>query len=173
VLRGLGVGVPVPVVVVQHIEPSYIPSLGEQLARDGGIPVDLSSRTLVAAPGRVLLAATSEHLVHVGDGRFAHARPTPTDIHHPSVEALFSSLAAGPATGAAALLTGMGRDGAAGLLALRHAGWFTAAQDEASCVVHGMPKAAVALGAARSVLPLREIGAELRRQIAARGSERR
>jgi chemotaxis response regulator CheB len=173
VLRGIGPGLPVPILIVQHIEPSYMPNLGEQLRRDGGIPVDLSSRGLVAAPGRVLLAATTEHLVHAGDGRFSHRPPAPTDIHHPSVDALFASLAGGTSAGVAALLTGMGRDGAAGLLELRRAGWFTIAQDEGSSVVHGMPKAAAAIGAAQAVLPLSAIGAEIRRRVAARGTERR
>jgi two-component system, chemotaxis family, response regulator WspF len=169
VLRGMGRDFPVPVVIVQHIEPTYMASLAEQLSRDGGIPVDLSSRSLHAVPGRALLAATSEHLTHASQQRFAHLPPLAAELHHPSVDALFLSLARGPTRGAAALLTGMGRDGAAGLLSLRRAGWFTIAQDERSCVVHGMPKAAAALGAAVVVRPRREIGAELRRRADARG----
>jgi chemotaxis response regulator CheB len=83
------------------------------------------------------------------------------------VDALFDSAAARwPAPGVAALLTGMGRDGAQGLLSLRRAGWTTIAQDEATSVVYGMPKAARDLGAADSVLPLAEIGPAIERACA-------
>jgi two-component system chemotaxis response regulator CheB len=80
----------------------------------------------------------------------------------PSVDVLFESLA--PEYGPAAttcLLTGMGRDGASGMLAVRQAGGFTLAQDEASCVVYGMPREAVNLGAAEQVLPLSAMGPAL------------
>jgi chemotaxis response regulator CheB len=80
-------------------------------------------------------------------------------ISRPSIDVFFKSLAQHPSIrGCGVLLTGMGRDGAAGLLALRKAGFHTIAQDEASCVVYGMPKAAAELGAAAAVLPLADIG---------------
>jgi two-component system, chemotaxis family, protein-glutamate methylesterase/glutaminase len=80
----------------------------------------------------------------------------------PSVDVLFESIAADYGAGSAAcLLTGMGKDGAAGLLRIRQAGGTTIAQDEASSVVYGMPREAALLGAAAYVLPLREIGARL------------
>jgi two-component system chemotaxis response regulator CheB len=80
----------------------------------------------------------------------------------PSVDVLFESIAfACGAASAACLLTGMGRDGAAGLLAIRRAGGVTIAQDEASSVVFGMPREAVRLGAAQRVLPLSAIGSAL------------
>ena len=70
-----------------------------------------------------------------------------------------------PEPGAAAILTGMGRDGAVGLLALRRAGWLTLAQDEATCVVYGMPRAAAEAGAAELVLPIREIGGAIAERV--------
>ena len=80
----------------------------------------------------------------------------------PSVDVFMASLTKNwPEPGAAAVLTGMGRDGAIGLLALRHAGWLTVAQDEMTCVVYGMPKAAAEIGAAQRVLPIHEIGAAI------------
>ena len=81
----------------------------------------------------------------------------------PSVDMLFGSLAEQRRGGAAALLTGMGSDGAAGLMQLRKAGWLTVAQDEASSTVFGMPRAAIELGAAMQTLPLAAIGPALAR----------
>ena len=82
--------------------------------------------------------------------------------HRPSVDVLFQSAARvlGP-HGVGVILTGMGKDGAQGMLAMRHAGAHTIAQDEASCVVYGMPKAAVELGAAMEVVPLPDIAARI------------
>jgi two-component system response regulator WspF len=78
------------------------------------------------------------------------------------VDALFASLAAyWPEPGSAALLTGMGRDGAAGLLALKKAGWKTVAQDAATSVVYGMPRAAAEMGAAGRILPVEQISAAI------------
>ena len=89
----------------------------------------------------------------------------------PSVDVLFESLAADCGSDVVAcLLTGMGKDGAAGLLALRRAGAQTIAQDEATSVIYGMPREAVLLGAAERVLPLWEIGATLTRLTGKLGS---
>jgi two-component system chemotaxis response regulator CheB len=88
----------------------------------------------------------------------------------PSVDVLFESLAREYGGGAcAALLTGMGRDGASGLLQIRKAGGLTVAQDEATSVVFGMPREAALLGAARRVLPLPEIGPALAEAVRAEG----
>ena len=104
----------------------------------------------MASPGRHLVVEGGRLRVHAGPERHAC---------RPSVDVLFESVAReyGPA-GAAVLLTGMGRDGAAGLLAVRQAGGRTIAQDEATSVVFGMPGEAVRLGAAERVLPLDRIG---------------
>jgi two-component system response regulator WspF len=111
----------------------------------------------------VLLAASDDHLIVRPNRRLAYTPEPAQNPFRPSVDVLFESLAAcWPRRGIAALLTGMRHDGAVGLLRLRQAGWFTIAQDEASSIVYGMPRAAAELGAACLVLPLQEIGARIR-----------
>lgn len=163
VLRAVPASLSVPVLLVLHIAEPFGAAFADWLdgqtehrvsyARDGDL---LSTRG-----GQVLMAPPDRHLV-VRDGR---ARLTTDPERHscrPSVDVLFESVAReyGPAA-CACLLTGMGRDGGAGLLAVRTAGGFTVAQDEATSVVYGMPREAVILGAAMCVLPLREIGPTL------------
>jgi two-component system response regulator WspF len=107
--------------------------------------------------GRIYLAASDADLVLGRDRRFKYERESQS-WYRPSVDALFLSAARNcPTPGAAALLTGMGRDGAAGLLALRQLNWHTVAQDKATSVVWGMPKAAIDLGAAKLTLSIGEI----------------
>ena len=122
-------------------------------ARDG-MPV-------VAAAGRVVVAPGDRHMV-VRDGRVRLTRDPERHSCRPSVDVLFESVAAEyGAAAAACLLTGMGRDGALGLLKIRQAGGLTIAQDEATSVVYGMPREAAMLGAATHVLRLGDIGARL------------
>jgi len=115
--------------------------------------------------GLVLIAPGNRHLTVGRDTRGLYVSVTDGALvsrHRPSVDVLFRSVAAAAkSTAAAALLTGMGNDGAAGLLAIREAGGLTIAQDEASSVVFGMPKEAILHNAADLVLPLDEIGAAL------------
>jgi two-component system response regulator WspF len=112
--------------------------------------------------GEVLLAGTDDHLVF-GPDRILRYTPEPEKYpYRPSVDIFFKSLAAHPfPPSVAVLLTGMGRDGAEGLLALRRAGWFTIAQDETTSTVYGMPKAAKELNAAVHILPDTEIASAL------------
>ena len=116
---------------------------------------------LADARGRVILALPDKHLV-VRDGRVWASEGAERNFCRPSVDVLFESLAdeMGPAT-VATLLTGMGRDGAEGLLKVRRAGGRTLAQDEASSTVYGMPREAAVLGAADAVLPLAELGSAI------------
>lgn len=111
--------------------------------------------------GRVIIAPAGSHLI-VAQGCLRLSAGPERNSCRPSIDVLFESLAAeiGPAT-IACLLTGMGRDGAEGLLAIRRAGGITLAQDAASSVVFGMPKAAIEIGAAQSVLPLADIAPAL------------
>ncbi len=168
VLKAIGPGLSAPIVIIQHVEPEFIPGLAAWIAHESGIPCDLSSEQLVLAEGRALVAATSQHLVFDRDDRMVHRPALRTEVHHPSVDALFTSLAASTRKGIAALLTGMGRDGADGLLALKTAGWTTFAQDETSCSVYGMPRAAKELGAVDEVLSPTLIGSRIRRAIGGR-----
>ncbi len=167
VLRGAGRGFPVPILVVVHVARDFGRGLADWL--DGQSPLRVSlaeDGEPLPRPGegdgRAFLAPPERHLV-VRDGRLRLNDEPERHSCRPSVDVLFDSVAreAGPAS-VACLLTGMGRDGAAGLLAVRRAGGVTIAQDEATCVVYGMPREAVLLGAAARVLPVGEIGPALR-----------
>lgn len=150
---------PLPVLVVVHIDPVFDQSLCDWLTRISPLPVRLArdGESLAGAAGQVLIAPGGLHLVL--DQLQLRLRDLP-ERHSckPSVDTLFESLARSlGARCAAALLTGMGVDGADGLLALRRAGALTIAQDEASSAIYGMPRAAVERGAAELVLPLARI----------------
>lgn len=164
-LAGLG-GLTLPVLVVQHIAADFLPSLATWLADTGPLPVSVAAQDDVVRPGHVHLAPGDQHLRLLPGGRLALAT-TPAGLHVPSADVLFSSVAAcDDVRGIGVLLTGMGRDGAAGLLALRTAGGRTIAQDEATSTVWGMPKVAVELGAAEQVLPLEQIATAVRALVA-------
>jgi two-component system response regulator WspF len=157
ILAGLPADFPVPVVVIQHIAADFAPSFVAWLQGRCVLPVQIALEKSAPQPGVVHVSATDDHLI-LRRGRFAVVRDPVDYPFRPSVNSFFESLVSqGPACGVAVLLTGMGSDGARGLAALRHAGWLTIAQDEASSVVYGMPQAAVALHAASRILPLEHI----------------
>jgi two-component system, chemotaxis family, protein-glutamate methylesterase/glutaminase len=160
ILRGLPSDFPLPILLVLHIGALFGASLAEWL--DGQSPLRVKQATdgLVlpdrGQPG-AFLAPPDRHLV-VRGGRLCLTSDPERHSCRPSVDVLFESLATGEASGAiACLLTGMGRDGAAGLLDLRRAGAATVVQDEATSAVFGMPREAILLGAAERVLPLGDI----------------
>jgi two-component system response regulator WspF len=154
VLTNLPMPLDAAVVIVQHVDATFAPGLARWLGERIGRRVELIEPGSKPMPGSILLAATNDHLL-LDESRRLRYVTEPAELHYrPSVDIFFRSVAgAWPVPGAAALLTGMGRDGAAGLLALRKAGWLAIAQDEASSVIWGMPGAAVQLGAADMVLP--------------------
>lgn len=163
VLDSLPANFPIPVIVLIHIGAPFGDALADWLG--DACPLEVSQARhgqLLPTDGRVLMAPPDRHLV-LERGRLLLVDGPPRHSCRPSVDVLFESVAAdlGPAA-AACLLTGMGRDGAAGLLAIRRAGGRTITQDEATSVVFGMPREAIALGAAEQVLPLSRIGAALR-----------
>jgi two-component system chemotaxis response regulator CheB len=163
VLRALRADFPLPVLLVLHIgEPfgrSFADWLDSQIGRRVAYAED--GERVAAAGGRVLMAPPDRHLALEG-GRVRLTRDPERHSCRPSVDVLFEAMAHDFGDAAAAcLLTGMGRDGAAGLLRIRQAGGLTIAQDEATSVVYGMPREAVLLGAASHVLPLGEIGPAL------------
>ncbi len=146
------------VVIAQHVDAAFAPGLGQWLSEQAHRRV-----TVIAEGGRptrndVLLAATDDHLV-LGEDRCLHYTAEPRELsYRPSINVFFTSVARNwLRPGVAVLLTGMLRDGAEGLLELRNLGWRTIAQDEASSVVWGMPKAAFEIGAAEEVLPISQI----------------
>lgn len=152
-----------PVLVVLHIGAAFAPAFGEWMSTQIPRPVAYAQggEVLSSLTQRILLAPPDRHLI-VQNGRLALTVDPERHSCRPSVDVLFESLAreyAGEA--AACLLTGMGRDGALGLLALRRSGAWTVAQDEATSVVYGMPREAAILGAAERILPLGEIAGAL------------
>jgi two-component system, chemotaxis family, response regulator WspF len=152
------------VVIVQHVDAAFAPGLAQWLADHSGRRVTLATPGDRPSAGRVLLAGTNDHLIMDPEQRLRYTDQPRELSYRPSVDVFFKTLAAHwPGAGVAALLTGMGRDGAAGLLGLKKAGWTTIAQDEASSVIWGMPRAAVELRAATHVLPVSEIGAAVAR----------
>ncbi|HSM92666.1 MAG TPA: chemotaxis-specific protein-glutamate methyltransferase CheB [Anaeromyxobacteraceae bacterium] len=156
-LRGLSRDFPVPVAIVQHIADGFTEGLASWLAQESRLDVREAQDGEELRAGRVLLAPTGRHLL-VGRG-LAHLSDAPAvDTFKPSVTPLFLSAArAYGARSCGVILTGMGRDGADGMKALKEAGAHTLAQDEATSAVFGMPRAAIELGAVDRVLPLEEI----------------
>jgi two-component system response regulator WspF len=153
---------PAAVVVVQHVDKYFVAGLAEWLNGHSVLPVRLAIEGERPRAGTVLLAGTGDHLA-LKDATHLGYTPKPRDYpYRPSVDVFFLSVSRhwrGSAVGV--LLTGMGRDGAIGLKAMRDHGCHTIAQDEASSSVYGMPKAAAALGAASEILPLQCIGPKL------------
>lgn len=145
-------------VIVQHVDSAFAQGLASWLGERTGRAVGLVEPGDKPLPGQILLAATNDHVV-MDEARRLRYVAEPASMHYrPSVDVFFRSVVEHwPEPGAAALLTGMGRDGAAGLLALRRAGWLTIAQDKATSVIWGMPGAAVEVDAATLVLPLKAI----------------
>ncbi len=158
---------PAAVLVAQHIAADFAPALVQQLATYCRLPVRAARDGDAPEPGTVYVAASNDHLELATDGTLRYTPNPRSSPYRPSVDVLFASCAARAVRlGAAALLTGMGSDGAEGLLRLRAAGWHTVAQDEATSVVYGMPKAAAEKRAAVEVLPLKHIGETLTAKVA-------
>ncbi len=157
-------------VIVQHVDAQFARGLAAWLDGQTTLRVEVAREGMRPAADTVLVAGTDDHLV-LGKDLALHYTPDPRDYpYRPSVNAFFLSLERyWPRRDVAMLLTGMGRDGAQGLAALRQAGWHTIAQDEKSSVVYGMPAAAAELNAAVEILPLEKIAAAVRRQIESNG----
>jgi two-component system, chemotaxis family, protein-glutamate methylesterase/glutaminase len=156
VLAGLH-GLTSPVLVVQHLHPDFTAGLVDWMRRVSALPVQVAEHGLEPGPGRVYIAPGGTHLRLTAELRL-ELDAAPVSLHRPSVDELFHSVATH--AGAAAtgvLLTGMGDDGARGLLAIRQRGGETLAQDEDSCAVFGMPAAARRLGAVTEMLAPAEI----------------
>lgn len=167
ILRGLGEDLPVPVAVVQHMPVGFTRAFAERLDAYLPLRVREAEQGDELRPGTVYIAPAGRHLrvVRAGDGLRADLDAEPgRAVHCPSVDVLFSSARAAVGKRAVAvLLTGMGQDGARGMVELAQDGAHTIAQDEASCVVYGMPRAALAAGGVCETLPLTCIGGRLRR----------
>ena len=163
VIRRLPARFQIPILVVVHMNApfgsAFTDWLDAQIERPASAPEN--GALVASARGRVIVAPGGQHMV-VRCGRMFLTLDPERHSCRPSVDVLFETIAADYGVSAAAcLLTGMGRDGALGLLKIREAGGTTIAQDEATSVIYGMPREAAALGAATYVLPLSEIGPRL------------
>ncbi len=142
------------VLVVQHMAEGFMNAMVTSLRQRCVLEIKVAEDGDRLQPGRVLLAPPSAHLTVSSGGRVRIDDQPAVRGFRPSIDVMFASLARTyGARAAGILLTGMGVDGAAGLLAIREAGGKTLVQDEASCVVFGMPRAAIELGAVQHVLP--------------------
>jgi two-component system chemotaxis response regulator CheB len=152
-----------PVVIVQHIPAAFSASFATRLNSVCKVEVKEAKDQDMLAPGRVLIAPGNFHMLVQSNGGVLRASVQTGPLvqyQRPAVDVLFSSVAQLKLPRMiGVLLTGMGTDGAGGLLKLRTAGAWTIAQDEATCVVFGMPKAAIALGAVCQTLPLPQVAA--------------
>jgi two-component system response regulator WspF len=160
---------PGSVIVAQHIGADFAGSLAQWLTDRSRLDVRPAIGGDAPKPGTVLVAATNDHLVMRSNRTLAYTADPLQSPYRPSVDVLFDSLAAHwPWPSVAAVLTGIGRDGAQGLLKLRRAGWHTIAQDEASSVVFGMPQAAAEVGAASRILPIENMANHINHHVSHR-----
>jgi two-component system chemotaxis response regulator CheB len=154
-----------PIVMVQHMPESFTGSFARRLDSLSELAVVEAQGGEALRPGRVYLAPGHSHMLVKRSGagyRVELSRAEPVNRHRPAVDVLFNSVATEVAANATGIiLTGMGKDGARGLLAMRQAGAWTIGQDEASCVVYGMPREAAALGGVAEVVALPEIAGRL------------
>ncbi|MEU6390291.1 chemotaxis protein CheB [Streptomyces sp. NPDC046939] len=157
-LGGLGAELPVPVLVVQHLDPRHRTVLAEILGRRTGLTVKLAEQDETARPGTAYIAPPDRHLLVGPDGTLTLTRTELVHFLRPSADLLFESVAGayGPRA-VAVVLTGTGNDGAMGVDAVKSRGGTVIAQDPQSAEFRGMPEAAVGTGAVDFVLPLEEI----------------
>ncbi|MEH1937101.1 MAG: chemotaxis-specific protein-glutamate methyltransferase CheB [Nostoc sp.] len=166
ILKQLSANFPVPILCVQHISEGFLQGLVDWLAGECSLRVTIAQPGEFPKPGTVYFAPERQHLQLDTQGRLITVSTPPVSGHRPSVTALFQAVATCyPRSAVGILLTGMGRDGADGLQAIAQAGGTTIAQNEQTCVVFGMPKEAIALGAAQHILPISEIAPMLLNRI--------
>ncbi|GAB4381526.1 MAG: chemotaxis response regulator protein-glutamate methylesterase [Elainellaceae cyanobacterium] len=158
ILKALPANFPAPIFCVQHISQGFLQGLVNWLALECSLRVVIAQAGDIPQPGTVYFSPDYCHLQLDAQGRIFLSNEAAVCGHRPSVTVLFQSIAAyyrRAATGI--LLTGMGRDGADGLMTIAQAGGTTIAQNEQTCVVFGMPKEAIALGAAQQILSIHDI----------------
>ncbi len=153
------------ILIVQHMPENFTKSFAQRLDSLCSLTVKEAENGDQATPGKVLIAPGNKHMVlkRSGANYYVEIKDGPLVFHQrPSVEVLFSSVARYAGRNAVgAILTGMGKDGAKGLLEMKNAGAYTIAQDEKSSIVFGMPKEAILLGAAMKIVPLEQIAQAL------------
>lgn len=165
ILGQLPADFPVPVVVIQHVDQQFAGEFAAWLNSQTALSVEVIQGETTMAPGRVYTGCRDEHLVLNARGTLCYS-VEPDDVPYtPSVDVFFDSVSLNlKGRAVAVLLTGMGRDGADAMLRMRKQGHLTIAQDEATCAVYGMPRAAADVGAATFVLPLAHIATVLKQK---------
>lgn len=163
IFRELPANLRTPIVIVQHIAPSFAEGMADWLSREGKLKIKIATEGQELKAGVAYLAPTGQHML-VNRNRLHLTSDEPVNACRPSVDTLFNSVAEHfGGNSLAVLLTGMGRDGAAGIKYIHDRKGYTIAQDESTSIIFGMPKAAIEIGAVDEVLPLPQIpGAILR-----------
>jgi len=161
------------VMVTQHMPETFTKSFAQRLDGLSAMTVKEAEHNERVVPGHAYIAPGHSHLLVKKSGAYYYtelSKADPVNRHRPSVDVLFDSAAtvAGP-NAVGVMLTGMGKDGAKGMLAMRGAGAYNIAQDESSCVVFGMPKAAIEIGAVQEVVTLLDVAASVLRRLSDRG----
>jgi two-component system chemotaxis response regulator CheB len=153
ILAGLPANYGAAVLVVQHIAQGFSAGMVEWMALSSTLPISLARADAAIQPGHVIVAPDRANLMITDDGR-VKLSTQPLLLQRPAIDITMQSVAeiCGPAA-TGVLLTGMGRDGAQGMRSIRRVGGYTIAQDEATCTIFGMPKAAIELNAVQAVLP--------------------
>ena len=169
IVKNLPANFPIPVVIVQHITAQFLEPLVSWLDGMTKLRVSIAQEGQNAQKGNIYFAPIGKHLIVTKSGRFKLLE-MPKTLHIPSANFLFESLASNYGKNAIGIqLTGMGDDGVAGLKAMYEQSAFTIAQDEASSIVFGMPKAAIEAGAVRQVVALDDIPLLLEKLVQKRG----
>ncbi len=151
-LKLLPADIPAAIVIIQHIDEKFSSNLAQWLGTQTDIPVELATAGQEIVAGKVFLAAGSGHLILNESGKLTYTQQPENSAYKPCIDIFFFSVAEyWQAEGIAVLLTGMGSDGAHGLLELQQAGFLTLTQDKDSCAVFGMPAAAVKINAASRI----------------------
>jgi two-component system chemotaxis response regulator CheB len=160
-------------VITQHMPPSFTKSFAQRLNNICQINVHEAKDGERILPGNAYIAPGDRHMLIVRSGADYRIKLDNRPLvcgHKPSVDVMFESLAKVVGKNVVAtILTGMGKDGAQGLLALREAGAITMAQDEASCVVYGMPRVAIEIGATKHIIPLDKMSKALSKAVEQKG----
>lgn len=172
ILKYFPVDFPAAVVVIQHVDEHFAVNFANWLSKQTSLNTHIVEHEVRPQAGHVYVAGTGNHMVLNKDGFLCYREQAENLSYRPSVDVFFHSVVQNwPGTVIAVLLTGMGSDGADGLLALRRAGCLTIAQEKSSCAVYGMPRAARELGAATMSLKPDDIAATIVGRVLSRSSQ--
>lgn len=154
------------ILIAQHVDGEFSAGMAKWLDEQSPLKIRIAKEGAYPLQGTAFLAGKNDHLVLTSNLKLVYTKEPIATPFRPSVDVLFKSVAAHwPSMGVAVLLTGMGRDGAEGMEMLHRVGWHTIAQDEATSVVYGMPKAARDLGATSEILPVDRIASAILRRL--------